>query len=217
LDLADTVLALVRRTGTGFRSSAVVSGRDFAAGILEVPVGGTLGEPARGLVVDHALRWKALTALVTLGWADVEDIANERHADNTGSGALHAATAYAARPLPIVKMRTWAQMTEDRTLSNDMLSARISGFTSLAGHPMLETYVDAYFTMLDTVWSDRSMEIAKRMLLGLYPHWATRLDAVVGRTDAWLDTHPDAPAAQRRLLVEQRDEVVRAIRLQTRS
>ncbi|WP_349829577.1 aminopeptidase N [Brevibacterium litoralis] len=216
LDLVGTVLALTRRTaGTGHRTPAVTSGREFASAILATGVGTTVGEPVPGLVVDHALRWNALTALVGLGWADVEDIAQERKDDNSGSGALHAATANAARPLPIVKMRTWTQITEDTSLSNDMLSAKIAGFVAPTGRPILEPYVESYFALLDDLWSSRSMEIAKRLLLGLFPHWSTRLDVVLHRTDTWLETHQDAPSSQRRLLLEQRDEVARTIRLRT--
>ena len=35
-------------------------------------------------------------------------------------------------------------------------------------------------------------------------------------TQAWLDTHPDAPAALRRLVVENRDPVARALAAQAR-
>ena len=58
--------------------------------------------------------------------------------------------------------------------------------------------------------------MAQNIVVGLYP---TDLadDApvdVLGATDAWLDAHPDAPAALRRLVLESRDGVRRALAAQ---
>jgi aminopeptidase N len=45
-------------------------------------------------------------------------------------------------------------------------------------------------------------------VIGLYPDAET-----TELVDAWLDAHPDAPAALRRLVSEQRDHQRRAIRV----
>ena len=216
LDLASTVLSLLARTagGTGEPAGAsgtdpaVVAAREFASTLLT----GRL-EEFPGLEIDHALRWKALIALVALGWADVAEIAQEAAADRTGSGALHAATAQAARPLPIVKMRAWESLTGDAELSNDMISAVIAGFTAPSALPLTEPFVGPYFELLDTVWSTRSIEIARRLVVGLYPHGSQRPADVLERTDAWLMRNPEAPGALRRLLLELRDDLARSIRV----
>ncbi|MBE8146840.1 hypothetical protein IOD13_13765 [Brevibacterium casei] len=70
-----------------------------------------------------------MTALVCLGWADQTDIARETHLDQSSSGRLRAETANAALPLPIVKMRAWETVVTG-SLSNDVLSAIISGFVA---------------------------------------------------------------------------------------
>ncbi|MYM19506.1 aminopeptidase N [Brevibacterium sp. 5221] len=214
LDLVETVLALVRRTAASeYVTPAVTAARAWATNLLQVPAGETFDDEVIDLTVDRALRWKALIALVALGWADYDDIEAEATADRTGTGGLRARTARAARPLPIVKMRAWTAATADETLSNDAISATIAGFTTPAGLPLTEPYVETYFDELAGYWTGRSMEIAKRIIVGLYPSWSLRGDRVLELTDAWLSEHADAPAAQRRLLLEQRDELARSLRL----
>ncbi|GAA1863631.1 aminopeptidase N [Brevibacterium marinum] len=242
LHLANLVLALTSRTARCFDgSSAVTMGRSFASQILAVPVGEEVdsltpappGEqdsagagtdapehaatslPFRGLINDHALRWNALTALVCLGWADQTDIARENQSDPSSSGRLHAETASAAMPLPIVKIRAWEVINEAGSLSNDVLSAIISGFVAPSAMPLIENYVDEYFARLANFWLDNSIEIARRLVLGLYPRWSVEEEAVVEKTDAWLTEHSDAPPALRRLLIERRDDLARAIYLKS--
>ena len=171
--------------------------------------------PFRGLINDHALRWNALTALVCLGWADQTDVARETQTDPTSSGRLHAETASAAMPLPIVKIRAWEVINEAGSLSNDVLSAIIAGFIAPSAMPLIEGYVDEYFIRLEGFWSDNSIEIARRLVLGLYPRWSVDDEAVVEQTDAWLAAHSNAPAALRRLLIERRDDVARAVYLKS--
>ena len=171
--------------------------------------------PFRGLINDHALRWNALTALVSLGWADQTDIARENHSDPSSSGRLHAETASAALPLPIVKIRAWEAIREAGALSNDVLSAIIAGFIAPSAMPLIEEYVDEYFDGLLGFWMDNSIEIARRLVLGLYPRWSVDEEAVVEKTDAWLAANVDAPAALRRLVIERRDDLARAIFLKS--
>ena len=171
--------------------------------------------PFRGLINDHALRWNALTALVCLGWADQTDIARENHSDPSSSGRLHAETASAALPLPIVKIRAWEAIREAGALSNDVLSAIIAGFIAPSAMPLIEEYVDEYFDGLLGFWTDNSIEIARRLVLGLYPRWSVDEEAVVEKTDAWLAANDDAPAALRRLVIERRDDLARAIFLKS--
>ena len=59
------------------------------------------------------------------------------------------------------------------------------------------------------MWEERSIEIARRIVVGLFPSEPT-LDAA----DGWLDTNADAPAALRRLVLEQRDHLARDLRAQ---
>ena len=49
---------------------------------------------------------------------------------------------------------------------------------------------------------------ARRLVIGLYPDTET-----TELVDAWLESHPQAPAALRRIVLEQRDHQQRAIRV----
>ena len=53
------------------------------------------------------------------------------------------------------------------------------------------------------------------IVFGFYPRPIADRD-LCDRTQAWLDAHPDAPAALRRLVMENRDPVVRALAAQER-
>ncbi|WP_459793452.1 ERAP1-like C-terminal domain-containing protein, partial [Arthrobacter sp. AD-310] len=130
------------------------------------------------------------------------------------------ATAAAARPDPAVKDAAWQEAVHGTGLSNQLLTATISGFTTAPGE-LLEPYVEPYFGCLRDVWEQRSIEIASRIVRGLFP-----LDQDLGpgmepaghpvlrRTDAWLEANPDAPRALRRIVVEQRDHLLRALKAQ---
>ncbi|MDN6123106.1 MAG: aminopeptidase N [Brevibacterium sp.] len=188
---------------------------ESAAAGSAAPAHAATALPFKGLINDHALRWNALTALVCLGWADQTDIARENQSDPSSSGRLHAETASAAMPLPIVKIRAWEVINEAAALSNDVLSAIISGFVAPTSMPLIENYVDEYFSRLASFWIDNSIEIARRLVLGLYPRWSVDEEAVIEKTDAWLAAHGDAPAALRRLLIERRDDLARAVYLKS--
>ena len=214
LSLARFAMGMCARTA-GARGSdrTVAAGRGFASLVLQTQPGEALPDVAPGLVVDHALRWMALRALVVLGWADVEGIDAEAQLDRTGSGAVNAAMVRAARPLAVARRRAWDEATRDISLSNDMLSARIGGLNAPVPHPMMEDCVDDYFSLLEEFWSTRPIEISRRLVVGLYPDWSSRPRRVASRTEDWLRQHPDAPAAQRRLLIEALDDLQRAMRL----
>ncbi|TAP43852.1 aminopeptidase N [Arthrobacter sp. S39] len=176
-----------------------------------------------GLAVDAELRWNIWHALAANGQAAVDELDAELARDTTASGRAGHATALAARPDPEVKAAAWKAAVEGTGLSNQLLSATIAGFTT-APAPLLEQYVEPYFASLRGVWENRSIEIATRIVRGLYP-LAQDLPAgtvpeqhpVVLRTDAWLEANADAPRALRRIIVEQRSHLLRALTAQSRT
>ncbi|HYH76888.1 MAG TPA: ERAP1-like C-terminal domain-containing protein, partial [Arthrobacter sp.] len=176
-----------------------------------------------GLAVDADLRWSLWHALAANGQASVEELDAELERDTTASGRAGQATALAARPDPDVKAAAWKAAVEGTELSNQLLSATIGGFTT-APPALLEPYVEPYFECLRGVWDNRSIEIAGRIVRGLYP-LAQDLPAgtlpeqhpVLLRTDAWLSGNRDAPPALRRIVIEQRSHLLRALTAQARS
>jgi aminopeptidase N len=173
-----------------------------------------------GLAVDAELRWSLWHALAANGRATPEDLDAELERDTTASGRSGHATALAARPEPAVKAAAWHDAVEGTELSNQLLSATIVGFNT-APAALLKPYVGPYFECLRGVWDNRSIEIASRIVRGLYP-MAQDLPAgtvpaehpVVLRTDAWLTANTDAPRALRRIIVEQRSHLLRALTAQ---
>ncbi|KRE78562.1 aminopeptidase N [Arthrobacter sp. Soil763] len=187
---------------------------DLLRGLLD---GSTVIE---GLAVDAELRWNLWHALAAHGQAGPEDLEAELARDNTASGKSGHATALAARPDPAVKDAAWDAAVHGTALSNQLLSATIAGFNT-APASLLAGYVEPYFECLERVWATRSIEIASRIVRGLFPA-GQDLDGagspaghpVLVRTDAWLAGHPDAPRALRRIIVEQRSQLLRALTAQ---
>jgi aminopeptidase N len=173
-----------------------------------------------GLAVDAELRWNIWHALAANGQASAGELDAELGRDTTASGRAGHATALAARPDPDVKAEAWRAAVQSEELSNQLLSATIAGFMT-APRALLEPYVEPYFGCLRDVWDGRSIEIASRIVRGLFP-LAQDLPAgtmpeqhpVVLRTDAWLETNADAPPALRRIVVEQRSHLRRALTAQ---
>ncbi|RKO27422.1 aminopeptidase N [Pseudarthrobacter phenanthrenivorans] len=201
------------------RTLATLSRHDDAMlSLLRGLLDGTATVP--GLAVDAELRWHLWHALAANGQATAEELDAELARDNTASGRAGHATALAARPEPEVKAAAWNAAVHGNKLSNQLLSATISGFTTAPAH-LLDPYVDPYFECLRGVWEGRSIEIASRIVRGLYPLAQDLPEGtqpadhpVVRRTDAWLEANTDAPRALRRIIVEQRSHLLRALTAQ---
>jgi aminopeptidase N len=167
-----------------------------------------------GLSVDTDLRWTFLTALVAGGLAGEQAIAAEQDRDDTASGRVQAASARAAVPTAAAKQEAWQAVVEDDRLPNAVQAAVIRGFGRVHDLALLEPYVDRYFDALDRVWAERTSEMATQIVEGMYPTplaGTTLLD----RTQAWLDAGTREPSLTR-LVVEARDGVARAVRVQAR-
>jgi aminopeptidase N len=191
------------------------SGRARLRSLLE----GT--EQVEGLTVDPDLRWGLWQALAATGHATAAELDAELQRDRTASGATHHVAALAGRPDAAVKARAWTALTDSDELTNEHVSATIAGFTQPLHGDLTAAYTDRYFEDLRRFWSERSIEIATRLVRGLYPGHQDLTDGqrpedhpVVARSQRWLDANPDAPAALRRLVVEQQDHLERALRAQ---
>ncbi|MFC6010411.1 aminopeptidase N [Nocardia lasii] len=169
------------------------------------------GKTPAGLALDPDLRWSLWTALAATGHASAADLAAPLEHDDTASGRTAHLRALAARPQPQVKAEAWDAALGDTTLSNDHLDAIIDGFRAGGRRDLIERYDDAYFAALRAVWEQRSIEIARRIVVGLFPA-ANTLDAV----DRWLAANPEAPRALLRLVIEQRDHLARDLRVRAR-
>ena len=170
-----------------------------------------------GLAVDTDLRWRIVIALATNG--DIDDhgvetpfIDTEAKRDPTAAGMRHAATASAARPTPDVKAHAWEQVIENDTLANITTRAIIGGFVRPGQSGVLQPYTQRYFDAIPGVWERRSSEVAQTVVVGLYPSWDVS-EAALEAADRFLAG--DLPSALRRLVVEGRAGVQRALRART--
>ncbi|WLQ06075.1 aminopeptidase N [Arthrobacter oryzae] len=205
---SDHQLAWARTLATTSRQA---TGRlDLVRGILD---GTTVIE---GLAVDPELRWSLWHALAANGQATEAELDAELARDTTASGRAGHATALASRPDAAVKAAAWDAAVQGTALSNQLLSATITGFNT-APDGLLDRFVAPYFGCLERVWAERSIEIASRIVRGLYPA-GQDLDgaspdshAVILQTDGWLTRHPAAPRALRRIIIEQRSHLHRAL------
>ncbi|EYR64528.1 hypothetical protein N866_09065 [Actinotalea ferrariae CF5-4] len=170
-----------------------------------------------GLSIDTDLRWELLTSLAAGGRADEARIAEQLASDATATGERAAAAARAALPTPEAKAAAWDAVVERGDLANALQTSTIAGFGRVHDRALLEPYVDRYFDAIEEVWTSRTNEIAQNVVVGLYPSLLAGTDVdVLGRTDAWLDQAGDRHPALRRLVVESRDGVRRALAAQER-
>jgi aminopeptidase N len=102
---------------------------------------------------------------------------------------------------------------ESEKLPNAMQEAAIAGFVQTDQRELLAPYVAKYFESVKNVWDTRSHEMAQQVVVGLYPTLQVSQETL-DATDAWLES-AQPPAALRRLVVESRDGVARALRAQS--
>ncbi len=173
-----------------------------------------------GLVVDTDLEWTIVTALAAGGhWTDVR-IAQHLRTDDTAAGQRAAATAKAARPASAAKTQAFLSLVDDRSLPNAMIGAIAQGYarglehddgTLLAADAPLTDFSREYFDRVTGWWESRTLEIAQTLTLSLFPPASER---TAKATEAWIESHPKAPKGLLRLMRENLDTTLRALRAQ---
>ena len=107
-----------------------------------------------------------------------------------------------------MKERAWTTVVDDDAVPNITARSIIGGFAGPGQGELLEPYVDRYFEAIDGVWARRSSEVAQTVVVGLYPSWSISEQSLAA-ADRFLDG--DLPPALRRLVIEGRAGVVRAL------
>jgi aminopeptidase N len=198
-------------TWARFFAAAAASEADFQ--LLEGLLEGTA--KIDGLDVDQELRWSFLEPLAAHGRADETVIAAELARDDTASGKRHQVRALASRPSEAVKAQAWAQVVESDALSNALVEATIAGFSQPSQRALTAPYAAKYFEAIERVWAERSIQIGMDVVRGLFPSLQDD-PSTLEATDAWLAAHESAAPALRRLVLEARDDLARALRAQAR-
>ncbi|MFI9003847.1 aminopeptidase N [Streptomyces sp. NPDC053541] len=196
---------------TWARFFAAVASSDADLQLLEGLLDGSAA--IDGLDVDQELRWAFLEPLATHGRADEERIGAELSRDDTATGKRHQVRCLAARPSAAVKAQAWAQVVESDALSNALVEATIAGFVRPSQRELIAPYAEKYFEVIERIWAERSIQIGMDVVRGLFPGLQDRPETLAA-TDAWLAGHADAAPALRRLVLEARDDLARALRAQ---
>ncbi len=169
-------------------------------------------EELAGLELDTELRWHLLIELAAHGRATADDIAAELARDATAAGEKRAASARSAMPTAEAKAAAWAAVVEHDDLSNHMQVATMRTFWRYEPEQLEVTkpYVTRYFDAVGDVWRQRSMDSAQTLTELLFP--ATVVSQETASTvDRYLAEQSPQPAL-RRMLVEGRDTLARALR-----
>jgi aminopeptidase N len=216
--LADTLRGLLDQAGPGSdaqlaylqalaRAAIVPRHTDLLRGLLDGSVA------IDGLAVDTDLRWSLLQRLVSLGLAGPGEIDAELAADATDEGERRAASCRAAIPTDEAKEAAWEEITGGK-LANATFKAVLNGFMSPDQDALLERYARRYFDVLADAWRDWKPDMAQYFASNAYPVTVIS-EQTIRATDDYIDrTSP--PPALRRLLIEDRDDVARALRCQAR-
>jgi aminopeptidase N len=170
-----------------------------------------------GLRMDADLRWDCWVALAAQGAASPAELDAALAADDTMTGRQAHELALAIRPG--TREATWQRATSDESLSNDRLRALVRGF-SHPGHPDEPGYAQRYFDSILGWWASRTMTMATVLARGLFPGGSLEPGQqpdeypVVRQARHWLEDHPEAPNALRRIVIEQLADLERALRAQ---
>ncbi len=211
--LATALGQLMRKAGPGADrqlaytqafASVATSAADLSvlAGLLD---GSVIIE---GLAVDTDLRWQLLHSLVSHGAAGQDAIDAESDRDKTDVGERLAASCAAAIRDPAAKAAAWAQIVSGE-LPNATFRAVLGGFQSPDAGQLLEPYVARFFDVIADLWRDWGTDMAQRFAERGYPTSIIMPDAIT-TADEYL-ARADLPAGLRRLLIEGRDDVARAL------
>lgn len=205
-------LARAAEPGSDVQLSAVtaLAAASLSPDQLRVVAGWRDGsDPLPGLVVDTDLSWTLLGTLVAHGAAGNTEIESAERADATASGQRRAMTVKALRPDAEAKSQIWDRLMNDDGMANALQDAAIAGFTHPAQRELLEPFTERYFDVIAEVWSRRTVEVASKVAVGLYPRWSI-CQETADRALAW--EAQDHPSALTRLVSEGRAGTQRALR-----
>jgi aminopeptidase N len=169
-----------------------------------------------GIEVDTDLAWDLLIALVAGGRAADLAIELQLSKDATASGQRRAAHARAAIATPEAKRAAFDALVNAETdLPNALQYETIAGFMHAHDHTLLEPFVGEYFGALRRLYETKTNEIAANLIEGLYPvALAGRVPDLQDSAFGWLEANADAHDALKRLVVEGKDGVRRALKAQ---
>ena len=164
-----------------------------------------------GLVVDTGLRWHVVRRAAALGMLDEAELERELAGDATASGQLEVEAARVGRPAVDVKTQAW-QALVGGDLTNAQARAEGRAFWQREQAELLRPYVERYVDVVRTLWSELSPQLAESLTSSLFP--STLIEQGVHDRIASLLRDSDLPAGLRRIVLEQLDDLWRALAAQ---
>ncbi|MFZ9294151.1 MAG: aminopeptidase N [Candidatus Nanopelagicaceae bacterium] len=167
-----------------------------------------------GLTIDADLRWHLLICLVERGLAGVSEIDAELQRDNTLTGQLARERCLAAQPNLEAKEKAFKTATENFEISNWMRLSAIQGFARPLHRDFHAKFIDRYFGLILDIYNTKSYEDSSNIIDLLFPSYVVS-NETLAKTDAWLNsTGKDAHPTLRRHVLEAKDSLVRALKVQ---
>ena len=167
-----------------------------------------------GLTIDADLRWHLLICLIERGLAGVSEIDAELQRDNTLTGQLARERCLAAQPNLEAKEKAFKTATENFEISNWMRLSAIQGFARPLHRDFHAKFIDRYFGLILNIYNTKSYEDSSNIIDLLFPSYVVS-NETLAKTDAWLtSTGKDAHPTLRRHVLEAKDSLVRALKVQ---
>jgi aminopeptidase N len=201
---SDRQLALVRTF------SAVATTEQQVNRVAEILDG---NEKIAGLKIDTDLRWTLLRRLVVMGKRGLTAIEEELKRDDTAMGREHAAGARAAIPKLEAKDIAWELVTTNENLPNSEIHSTLGGLSYIDHAEIMKNFIDKYFESVETLWNSRTHEIGQSLVTGLFPS-SNITQEVIDKSDKFLENNKNLAVGARRIIIEQRDAIARALRAQ---
>ncbi|MBT2405635.1 MULTISPECIES: aminopeptidase N [unclassified Streptomyces] len=166
-----------------------------------------------GPELDPELRWRILARLSVLGAVAEAEIDAALAADPSATGEEGAARCRAALPTPDAKAAAWQRLFHDDTLSNYLFSATAQGFWQPEQAELVKDYVHRYYTEVVPLGARRGPAIAEAAGRFAFPAYAVDEDNLQAGRACLEDT--EILPLLRRKLVDQLDDLARALRVRT--
>ena len=168
-----------------------------------------------GLTIDADLRWHLLMSLVERGLASVAEIDAELQRDNTLTGQLAHVRCMAALPNIEAKEKAFKTATENFEISNWMRLSTIQGFARPLHRDFHAKFIDRYFGLILDIYNTKSYEDSSNIIDLLFPSYVVSNETLT-KTEEWLNsTGKDAHPTLRRHVMEAKDALVRALKVQS--
>ena len=163
-----------------------------------------------GLVFGPDQRWAAVERLAVMDRIGSSEIDAEAERDATTAGAESAATARAGLPTPSAKEAAWRELVAAGGPTLGIRRAIVQGFWRPEHIDITRSYLDRYVADIRILLLGPSPDLARSIANDAFPETLIE-EATVATVDRVLE-ESDLDSSFRRILIEQRADLLRAMR-----